>query len=743
MASSPARTDTKKLDREQIEARILAGLQGDIEPVPVSTIYKIGLLVVAFLMILLPAVYIAIIGVTAYLVFLHATTNVSVLGQGRGGVIGYILPLLVGAILIIFMIKPLFARRANSQTPRRLKRESEPFLYEYVEWICDAVGAPVPSSIRVDCDVNASAGFRRGIWSMFGNDLTLTLGLPLVKGLTLKQFSGVLAHEFGHFSQGAGMRLTYVIRSIDAWFARVVYERDAWDEKLTGLSHSLGYRIGLIFWASRLMIWVTRKILQGLMMLGHMVSCFMLREMEFDADRYEARLAGSETFEQTHDRIVELSFAYRMSLEDIGTFWDEGRLADDIARYVSYKLTEFTEDEINKLHDMDDEQKTGLFDTHPASRDRIASAYRENSAGIITFSDKLPAEFLFRNFNRMSQQTSFEFYREHLGDEVKKDSLFPVDDLVERKQAEIEAGKSLRRYFQVQIPILRPLPLSEDARLAPVDPKATRDFMVAAREKMLSLVESYRENLKRMDDAEEKMFDAIRAMATLRTGLKIKAKEFGLNRSSMDEAREANEKAREKVELIGVDLAEFEDQVAIRLACALQLLQVDRVVARIEDGERVRDEALSLLPEALFVSESMFDLPSVRVPYTAIIQLVSLLDDHGDNPKVIEQIRKRMKALRDKLSGFQEQLGDHPYPFDHARPDMTLREYALPELPEQDDLAGLFHAIDRMIIQLGTVQIRLFARLAQAAEKVETAFGLPMLEEPEEEDEEELDEADH
>jgi len=67
---------------------------------------------------------------------------------------------------------------------------------------------------------------------MPGNDLVLAAGLPLVAWLSLRQFAGVLAHEFGHFSQGAGMRPTYVIRSISHWFTRVIYERDEWDDKL-------------------------------------------------------------------------------------------------------------------------------------------------------------------------------------------------------------------------------------------------------------------------------------------------------------------------------------------------------------------------------------------------------------------------------------------------------------------------------------------------------------------------------
>jgi hypothetical protein len=37
---------------------------------------------------------------------------------------------------------------------------------------------------------------------MPSRELVLTIDLPLVAGLTLKQFTGVLAHEFGHFSRG-------------------------------------------------------------------------------------------------------------------------------------------------------------------------------------------------------------------------------------------------------------------------------------------------------------------------------------------------------------------------------------------------------------------------------------------------------------------------------------------------------------------------------------------------------------
>jgi Zn-dependent protease with chaperone function len=44
--------------------------------------------------------------------------------------------------------------------------------------------------------------------------------------LKAQELSEVLAHEFGHFSQGFGMRATYLIRSVNFWFTKVVYHRD-------------------------------------------------------------------------------------------------------------------------------------------------------------------------------------------------------------------------------------------------------------------------------------------------------------------------------------------------------------------------------------------------------------------------------------------------------------------------------------------------------------------------------------
>src|SRR5206468_1593590 len=83
--------------------------------------------------------------------------------------------------------------------PETIDRSAEPRLFAFVDRLCAAQGAPAPRQIRVDTDVNASAALRHGLISLFRDDLTLTIGLPLARAMTLRELTGVLAHEFGHF----------------------------------------------------------------------------------------------------------------------------------------------------------------------------------------------------------------------------------------------------------------------------------------------------------------------------------------------------------------------------------------------------------------------------------------------------------------------------------------------------------------------------------------------------------------
>jgi hypothetical protein len=331
-----------------------------------------------------------------------------------------------GAVLVFFMIKPLFARRASHAQPLALNPGAEPLLFAFVTKLCQTVGAPFPTRIDIDCQLNASASFRRGAFSFLGHDLVLTIGLPLVAGLSLREFAGVLAHEFGHFTQGFGMRLTYVIRSVNGWFARVVFERDAWDLMLEEAAQVQDARLAILIGFARLGVWFSRQWLKLLMWIGHSIGCFMLRQMEYDADSYQFKLAGSAAFENTMRQLHILGATLDRTYKDLRTSWNlNRRLPDDFPAYFLKHAGQVSAAERTRLEDTMGLAPSGLFDTHPSNGDRIRRARQAGEPGV--FDLDAPATVLFSNFVIPARQVTVLHYHDDLGIPVEMALLVPVE----------------------------------------------------------------------------------------------------------------------------------------------------------------------------------------------------------------------------------------------------------------------------------------------------------------------------
>lgn len=289
-----------------------------------SFTYRAGLAVVALAMILLPVLYLLLIAGVAAGVWWHVTNDMWLLESlNQWRLLAYITPAFVGATLVFFMVKPVLARPGTKADPIPVTPEEEPVLFAFILAICRQVRAPVPRRVQVDCQVNASAGFVDSRVGVLGRDLALTIGLPLVAGLSIREFGGVLAHEFGHFAQGGGLRLTGLVRGINGWFARVVFERDRWDETIEKWSSEGDVRLTLVVMLARGAIWVSRLALSGLMMAGHAISCFMMRQMEYDADSYEIKFAGSDAFTATFVRLRELNAGAQFGYKDMSNAWQK------------------------------------------------------------------------------------------------------------------------------------------------------------------------------------------------------------------------------------------------------------------------------------------------------------------------------------------------------------------------------------------------------------------------------------
>lgn len=406
--------------------RILKAFGPPVAKTDVTWTYKLGVAVVALVMIALPVVYFTFVGSIAYSLYWYfAQAQFWILPGANAGVPRFLLGSsigVIGSVVIFFLLKPVFARPVNVIRTRSITPQSDPMMFAFVSRVCDVVGAPFPSRIDVSYDVNASASFRAGLGSIWkGNDLVLTIGVPLVASLTMRQFAGVLAHEFGHFSQGTGMRLTFIIRSISDWFARVVFERDEWDKFLDMMCGPEFLPLAVVTWPARSCVWLSRQLLRLLMNIGLLVSGFLLREMEYDADRYEARVAGSDEFPRTSWRIQLASYAWLHSQSQIAQLAERDILIDDVALLVRHHIASMSDAIMEQMQRDIKSGKCGLFDTHPSESARSLNAKRENAPGIFTLEDD--AKNLFADFETMAKNVTWDLYCQFLRRSVKRQLL--------------------------------------------------------------------------------------------------------------------------------------------------------------------------------------------------------------------------------------------------------------------------------------------------------------------------------
>jgi Zn-dependent protease with chaperone function len=250
--------------------------------------------------------------------------------------------------------------------------------------------------------------------SLFSDDLVLTLGMPLAAGLTLQQLAGVLAHEFGHFGQRTGMRLSYVIRSVNHWFARVVYARDLFDADLEhSLEQSDSLRVQFTASIASFCVRMSRELLKKLMYLGNVISSSLLRQMEYDADRYTVRLVGRNVHASILRDLFLLSHVYQISLSTVLNQYRQGTLTDSLETLMQANRRRLAGglDEAYREHLAGG--RTHLFDTHPTDSERIAKGLSGPVEGV--FASDLPASVLFRDFTGLERACSRSLFESSLG----------------------------------------------------------------------------------------------------------------------------------------------------------------------------------------------------------------------------------------------------------------------------------------------------------------------------------------
>ncbi|MEM7229798.1 MAG: M48 family metallopeptidase [Planctomycetota bacterium] len=453
----------------------------------------------------LPLAYVGLVGLFGVGASLWAIHGTFLFENGTVGrivifkTILYIAPIIAGVIVVIIMLKPIFARPSRRVSPYSIEPQQEPMLFLFVEQIADAVGAPRPRRIELTCEPNAAASLGRSIFSVFGNDLTLVIGMPLIQCLTARQLAGIIAHELGHFTQGFAMRCHYLVGVVQRWFYRVTEETDTWDDHIAEMLDSEVGVILIIGIVSKLAVVLSRLILRLFMVIGHAATCFTLRRMEFNADLAEIRLVGTECFVETCDRLDEIGAAYQFTLQELKPGM---RLPNDLPALTESRLLVMPPDLKVYLEKHRAAERTKLFDTHPPTRKRIEYARKQNEPGVVAL--EAPATGIVNSLSTLCQWTTMRLYTEGFGLNVRLDDLLPVERTVRQRQMQRTGDDATKRWlYRIDRPELLP-PAVVHKDIEPDRARAllerTASNMDRNRERLDQAAESLRRNASKQAD---------------------------------------------------------------------------------------------------------------------------------------------------------------------------------------------------------------------------------------------------
>lgn len=646
----------------------LDAFTGKIEPTRVSPLYQFGLGVVTLAMVLLPLIYIALIMAMGKLVWWHIQNDVGIFEhvRGRGVILAgivYLAPVIAGGIFILFLIKPLFSKASKPVPSYKITEADEPLLFNFVRKICELVGAPNPREIRLDTQVNASAGFRRGWWSFFGNDLVLVIGLPLAAGMTQRQLAGVLAHEFGHFAQGAGMRFSYIIRSVNRWFARVVYERDHWDDKLEEWIQTDSWWMKATFMLAKGGVWVGRKTLWCLMQLGHIISCFMSRQMEFDADSYEAKIAGSEEFARTATRLRALGAAYGAAIDDAYRTYQNKILPDDLPAMVLWREQRMPEEVRANMEREAAEAKTQWLHTHPADPDRIRAALALKASGV--FHQESPASELFSSFDETCKAVTKHYFQHEQDIATDRIQFHSSSMMVQDRQLADDSDKNLDLFFGKNFHFMRVAAI----KLQPPGMWRT------AQERLKEIDGFYHASLRRYGDLLKKLANQNTALDLLEARFSLpQPRDFDLTISSVDSAGIAIQQTKQEITELLALMAEYETVRARRIGAALTWWKKTA-----SEYELYRFEQLLTAQQAL--AEVMPNLERAANSSGALRLLFDNAANHSDGASLERQARAIAQRISLAANQSLKSLTHAAHPYLGGNPPVS----DVLNLPEEGD----------------------------------------------------------
>lgn len=348
--------------------------------------FRAALLGATGVLLLLVVGYFACIAGTGAGLYLYGKHVVPTTFQLRGRAAGFAMLLhlgvLAGGLSVLYALAaPLFRRRERESAPLLLTAGAHPVLHCFVHALCELIGAPEPDEIHYTPEANAWAGTRGGMLGV-GGRFVLGIGGPLFLGLDLRSLAGVISHELGHFSQSGSRSLQGLIQGISSWFLEAAHRTSGISQSLTERTEGNDGWSQVLVLAMYLTTGLGRLVLWGFAFASYGTSYFLMRQMEFDADRYESQVAGSGQFARTCERLRELNVGFEETFLRILSSDYRPVNALEFATEIVSAADSLSPEDRSRVARAMAPQRAEWFDSHPSDTERIAAVARDPQPGI-------------------------------------------------------------------------------------------------------------------------------------------------------------------------------------------------------------------------------------------------------------------------------------------------------------------------------------------------------------------------
>jgi len=329
--------------------------------------------------------------------------------------------LALGGLIVYYNIKfilNIFKKTATNGI--EIFETDQPELFKLIKATADKVGTKHPKKVFIIDDVNAYVSYSNNLQSLvFPTRKNLSIGVGLLHGISQNELKGIIAHEFGHFSQKS-MTIGSHVGNATKIMEDILYS----NQTLKFDVDNLGQINGIVGFISMGAV-AYNKMIESILKIIHKKLEFnylkLSREMEFHADQIATNVVGIETMSKPLLRIELYQFVYQELANFYTNLQDDKKFSTNIYQNMNQLVDFYIDDyelslennlaivginEFNQNHSL--LQFEDLWSTHPEMDKRLANIASTNHHSKIDKSPK--AITLLQNNNEFEEEFTFNFF---------------------------------------------------------------------------------------------------------------------------------------------------------------------------------------------------------------------------------------------------------------------------------------------------------------------------------------------